>query len=190
MHATSRSATTCRTATDIMPTRRSPARGFSVFLCPSDGECREPRRSSGRRTDEWTPSTSAMSRSAGTTTNSPNNTAPTNTWATQGSTGVFWWYQCYGIKNITGWHVEYRRLFRGPGDQRRVDSRPRRRSPIPIRGTPITGVSGAGGAAQQYDANQNPAAILAGLNACNTAWNSRAGSITSAGSSGRSARSG
>ena len=26
-----------------------------------------------------------------------------------------------------------------------------------------------------YDANQNPAGILAGLNACNTAWNSKAG---------------
>src|SRR5262249_4082670 len=37
-------------------------------------------------------------------------------------------------------------------------------------GNSMTGIAGAGGAAQQYDANQNPAAILAGLQACTLAW--------------------
>ena len=42
-------------------------------------------------------------------------------------------------------------------------------------GNSITNVAGAGGAAQMYDANYNPAAIATGLNACNTAFASRAG---------------
>ena len=50
------------------------------------------------------------------------------------------------------------------------------------RGRPSTtggprplGVSGACGAAQQYDANQNPAAVVAGLQACTTAIQNRQG---------------
>jgi prepilin-type processing-associated H-X9-DG protein len=42
-------------------------------------------------------------------------------------------------------------------------------------GTSTTGISGAGGTAQQYDANQNPTAIIAGLQACTTAIQSRTG---------------
>ena len=128
--------------------------------------------------------------SAGTTTNSPNNTAPSNPWATQGSTGLFWWYRSYGIRDITDGTsntVAFSEALVTNGGS----TRPPRRSPTPTRGTRSQNVAGAGGAAQQYDANANPAAILAGLNACNTAFalEGRA-STTSAGSSGRSARSG
>ncbi len=42
-------------------------------------------------------------------------------------------------------------------------------------GNSVQNVSGAGGAAQQYDANANPAAITTGLNACNTAFANRSG---------------
>ena len=40
---------------------------------------------------------------------------------------------------------------------------------------PPRGSAEPGGAAQQYDANQNPAAIIAGLQACTTAVQSRKG---------------
>ena len=39
----------------------------------------------------------------------------------------------------------------------------------------MTGISGAGGTAQQYDANQNAAAVLAGLQACQAAWKAGTG---------------
>jgi prepilin-type processing-associated H-X9-DG protein len=39
----------------------------------------------------------------------------------------------------------------------------------------MQGIAGAGGAAQQYDANQNPAGVLAGLQACTAAWNAHTG---------------
>ena len=55
-------------------------------------------------------------------------------------------------------------------------------------GTSTSGVAGAGGLAQQYDANQNPAAVIAGLQACTIAIQNRQGLATVAGSSGRSAR--
>src|SRR5262249_59552924 len=42
-------------------------------------------------------------------------------------------------------------------------------------GTSATSVTGAGGAAQQYDANQNPAAVIAGLQACTIAIQNRQG---------------
>src|SRR6185312_12019236 len=49
-------------------------------------------------------------------------------------------------------------------------------------GNSMTGIAGAGGGvgctggnAQLYDANQNPAGILAGLQACTTAWNASKG---------------
>ena len=70
---------------------------MSFFTCPSDpnaGSLQVLRPADGRM-DTLDVSYVA---SAGTTTNSPNNTAPTNTWATQGSTGLFWWYISYGIQ--------------------------------------------------------------------------------------------
>ena len=57
--------------------------------------------------------------SAGTTTLSPNNTAPTNLWATQGSTGLFWWYTSYGIANVTDGTSNTAGVLRGAGEQGR-----------------------------------------------------------------------
>ena len=62
--------------------------------------------------------------SAGTTTNSPNNTAPTNLWATQGSTGLFWWYISYGIQNVTDGTSNTVAYSEAPGEQLRRVERP------------------------------------------------------------------
>ena len=89
-------------------------------------------------------------------------------------------------------HVEHGRVLRGAGEQLR-----RARPPAPSTigdahrtpGNSMTGIAGAGGAAQQYDANQNPAAVLAGLQACTIAMaGPHRATTTRAGSSGRSAR--
>ena len=73
---------------------------ITVYLCPSDPNAGtlSVLRTADNRNDVLDVSYLA---SAGTTTNSPNNTAPTNPWATQGSTGLFWWYTAYGIQNVT-----------------------------------------------------------------------------------------
>ncbi len=67
----------------------------SVFLIvPLDAS----RRGNARRSLQlggrgaWIPLDLSYVASVGTTTLSPNNTVPTNPWATQGSTGLFWWY--------------------------------------------------------------------------------------------------
>ena len=142
---------------------------ISVYLCPSDpnaGTLQVIRGGDGR-TDVLDLSYVA---SAGTTTNSPNNTAPTNTWATQGSTGVFWWYIPYGIQNITDGTSNTvafsEALVSNTGGSAANNTYP---------GNSIQNVTGAGSGAQQYDANQNPAGILAGLTACTVAWKAAAG---------------
>jgi prepilin-type N-terminal cleavage/methylation domain-containing protein/prepilin-type processing-associated H-X9-DG protein len=146
---------------------------MTVYLCPSDpnaGYLQVIRPADGRM-DTLDVSYVA---SAGTTTNSPNNTAPTNPWATQGSTGLFWWYSVYGIQSITDGSsntVAFSEALVSNGGSDSSISTVSNTYP----GNSITGVNGAGGAAQQYDANQNPAAIQLGLTACTTAWQARAG---------------
>ena len=123
-------------------------------------------------------STLAIWRRPGTTTNSPNNTAPTLPWATQGSTGLFWWYISYGIQNVTDGtsntiaYTEGLVSNFGGSNAAAVDNAGMSTN---YGGTSTSGVAGAGGAAQQYDANQNPAAIITGLQACTTAIQSRQG---------------
>jgi prepilin-type N-terminal cleavage/methylation domain-containing protein/prepilin-type processing-associated H-X9-DG protein len=139
----------------------------SVFLCPSDANAGNTQvlRSADGRMDTLDLSYVA---SAGTTTNSPNNTAPTNKWATQGSTGLFWWYQQYSIKDCTDGTsntIAFSEALVSNGGT--ISNK--------YPGNSIQNVAGAGGAAQQYDANTNPAAILTGLNACNTAFAASAG---------------
>jgi prepilin-type N-terminal cleavage/methylation domain-containing protein/prepilin-type processing-associated H-X9-DG protein len=139
---------------------------ISVYLCPSDpnaGTLALVRPADGRL-DVLDVNYVA---SAGTTTNSPNNTAPTNTWATQGSTGLFWWYTAYGMQNVldgTSNTVAFSEALVSNGS-----------STARVPGNSLQGISGAGGAAQQFDANQNPAGITTGLNACNTAWQAGTG---------------
>ena len=146
----------------------------SVFLCPSDpnaGTLQVLRSADGR---EDMLDLSYVG-SAGTTTNSPNNTAPTNTWATMGSTGLFWWYFAYGIQNVTDGTSNTvafsEALVSNYGGSTAAAS-----TSVPMYpGNSMTGVAGAGGLAQQYDANQNPAAVLAGLQACTAEWRAHKG---------------
>jgi prepilin-type N-terminal cleavage/methylation domain-containing protein/prepilin-type processing-associated H-X9-DG protein len=148
----------------------------SVFLCPSDANAGtlSVLRTADNRTDMLDVSYLG---SAGTTTMSPNNTAPTNVWATQGSTGVFWWYIAYGIQHITDGTSNTVAFSEGlvskvGGPNNSTDNAA---LPTNYGGTSATGVAAAGGAAQQYDANQNPAAVLTGLQGCTIAIQNRQG---------------
>ena len=160
----------------------------TVYLCPSDPNAGQLQvlRSADGRMDTLDVNYVA---SAGTTTMSPNNTAPANVWATQGSTGLFWWYRCYGIRDAldgTSNTVAFSEALVSNGGTSSTPSTISNTYP----GNSVTNVAGAGAAAQMYDANQNPAAIVAGLNACNTAFASRSGDQQpSRRCSGRSARS-
>ena len=161
---------------------------ITVYLCPSDPNAGSLSlvRPADKRMDMLDVSYVA---SAGTTTLSPNNTAPTNLWATQGSTGLFWWYISYGIQNVTDGTsntiaFSETLVSNGGSNAGAVTTR----GADQLRGNSTTGVGGAGGAAQQYDANQNPAAVIAGLQACKIASRKARGSTTPGGSSGRSAR--
>ena len=133
----------------------------SVYLCPSDpnaGNLALVRPADGR-TDMLDVNYVG---SVGTTTNSPNNTAPSNPWATMGSTGLFWWYRSYGIQSVTDGTsntVAFSEALVSNGSPNGT-----------YPGNSLQGIAGAGGAAQQYDANQNAAAVLAGLQACTAAW--------------------
>jgi prepilin-type N-terminal cleavage/methylation domain-containing protein/prepilin-type processing-associated H-X9-DG protein len=146
---------------------------MTVYLCPSDANAGRLGllRPADGRIDILDVNYVA---SVGTTTTSPNNTAPTNVWATQGSTGLFWWYQPYGLRDIQDGSsntVAFSEALVSNGGSQATPSTISNTYP----GNSLTGVSGAGGAAQQYDARQNPAGILAGLQACNIAWSKKAG---------------
>ena len=146
---------------------------IAMFLCPSDGNVGSLQvlRPADGRMDTLDLSYVA---SAGTTTMSPNNTAPGNAWSTGGSTGLFWWYCCYGLNSVPDGSsntVAFSEALVTNGGSNSSTASISNTYP----GNSITNVAGAGGAAQQYDANQNPAAIVTGLNACTTAWQSKAG---------------
>src|SRR5262249_32956507 len=115
--------------------------------------------------------------SSGTTTLSPNNQnpVPPNTWYVQGCTGLFWWYKSYGIQHVTDGTSNTvafsEALVSNFGGSTSAPS-----ASVPMYpGNSMTGIAGAGGAAQQYDANQNAPAVLAGLQACTAAWQAHQG---------------
>ncbi len=149
----------------------------SVFLCPSDPSAGTVSvlRTADNRNDVLDVSYLA---SAGTTTNSPNNTKTTNPWATMGSTGLFWWYTAYGIRQVTDGTSNTVAFSEGlvskvgGSNAGGVDNAS---LPTNYGGTSATGIAAACGAAQQYDANQNPAAVIAGLQGCTIAIQSRQG---------------
>jgi prepilin-type N-terminal cleavage/methylation domain-containing protein/prepilin-type processing-associated H-X9-DG protein len=149
----------------------------SVYLCPSDpnaGSLSVVRTADGR-TDTLDVSYCG---SAGTTTMSPNNTATTNLWATMGSTGIFWWYKAYGIQHVTDGTsntVAFAETLVSNFGGSNAGATDNAGMPINYGGTSTTGVAGAGGAAQPYDANQNSAAVIAGLQACTIAIQNRTG---------------
>jgi prepilin-type N-terminal cleavage/methylation domain-containing protein/prepilin-type processing-associated H-X9-DG protein len=149
----------------------------AVYLCPSDPNAGSLSvlRTADNRVDVLDVSYVA---SAGTTTNAPNNTGTTNPWATMGSTGLFWWYQSYGIQNITDGTsntVAFSEALVSNFGGSNAGSLDNSGMSTNYGGTSTTGVSGACGAAQQYDANQNPAAVIAGLRACTVAVQKRQG---------------
>jgi prepilin-type N-terminal cleavage/methylation domain-containing protein/prepilin-type processing-associated H-X9-DG protein len=148
---------------------------ISVYLCPSDanaGTLGLVRPADGR-TDILDMSYVA---SAGTTTLCPHNASPSSTnsmtidaaWAVQGSTGLFWWYTAYGIQNVldgTSNTVAFSEALVSNGTANNK-----------YPGNSLTNVGNLN-PAQMYDANQNSAAILTGLNACNTSWTAGTGGI-------------
>jgi prepilin-type N-terminal cleavage/methylation domain-containing protein/prepilin-type processing-associated H-X9-DG protein len=153
----------------------------AVFLCPSDPNAGYTSviRSADGRTDMLDLSYVG---SAGTTTSSPNNSAYTNPWLTMGSTGIFWWLKSYGIQSVTDGTSNTvafsEALVSNNGGANNLASTAYSRYP----GNSMTGIAGAGGeagcttgAAQMYDANQNPAGVLAGLQACTAAFNAQTG---------------
>jgi len=143
---------------------------LTVYLCPSDGNAGSLSvlRSADGRMDVLDVNYVA---SVGTTTNSPNG-APTNPWAIQGSTGLFWWYKSYGIRDVqdgTSNTVAFSEAVVSNGGSSATPASISNTHP----GNSVTGVGGAGGAAMQFNAFQNPTAIAAGLAACNTAWQAK-----------------
>ena len=135
---------------------------ISVYLCPSDANAGtlQVLRTADNRNDTLDLSYVA---SAGTTTSSPNNTVPTLPWATQGSTGLFWWYIPYGIQNITDGSsntVAFSEALVSNIGGSNAGAVLNPSMPTNHPGTSTSGVNGAGPTAQLYDANQNPAAII------------------------------
>ncbi len=99
--------------------------------------------------------------SVGTTTLSPNTTNPTasNNW-TQGSTGLFWYYRSYGVRDITDGTSNTiafsEGLVGGPT------------ASLGYKGTAVVSVGGTSD--QMLDARQNLAAITAGLATCTSKY--------------------
>jgi prepilin-type N-terminal cleavage/methylation domain-containing protein/prepilin-type processing-associated H-X9-DG protein len=141
----------------------------TAFLCPSDPNAGSMKVFRAKDGSNDTLDVNYVA-STGTTTNSPNGTAPTNAWATQGSTGLFWWYQSYKIRDVTD-GTSNTVAF----SEALVSNTPTSAGLAPTYpGICMTGVSAAGttanSGAQQYDANSNQTGILTGLNGCNTSW--------------------
>jgi prepilin-type N-terminal cleavage/methylation domain-containing protein/prepilin-type processing-associated H-X9-DG protein len=129
---------------------------LSFFMCPSDGNAGTVTVVSNNRPD---PLDNSYVGSVGTTTLTPNGAMPTtsNNW-TQGSTGLFWYYRSYGIRDVidgTSNTVAFSEALVGAATAIRG-----------YRGTSV--LNGNVSSSWMLDANQNPAAVLSGLNTCNT----------------------
>lgn len=88
----------------------------------------------------------------------PNTAQPYGAWATNGSTGLFWYYRCYGIRDTTDGSSNTIAFSEGLVG---ADAATRG-----YRGTAVMSVGGT--ADQMLDARQNPAAIATGLANCTT----------------------
>jgi prepilin-type processing-associated H-X9-DG protein len=123
---------------------------FNVFMCPSD-----PNVGQGS-SSLWGTNDNSYVGSIGTTTTEPNYGQPLGTWATQGCTGLFWYYRSYGIASITDGTSNTIAFSEG------IVGGPA--ATTGYRGTAVMSASIA--SAQMYDAWQNPTAITTGLNTC------------------------
>ena len=138
------------------------------FLCPSDPYATS-RDASGDPFSASARSNNSYSASAGSTTNTMYSSATQMTpsgpiQAPTGCTGLFAIYISYGINTCTdgtSQTVAFSEVLTSP---------PGSSSPS-YRGNFVSGGSSAG-AASVYDALQNPAAVLAGLQQCTTAFQS------------------
>jgi prepilin-type N-terminal cleavage/methylation domain-containing protein/prepilin-type processing-associated H-X9-DG protein len=140
---------------------------LNVYLCPSDGNAGSVTQNNNNLLD------CSYVGSVGTTTMAPN--GATGPWLTQGSTGLFWYYQCYGIQHVTDGTsntIAFSEQLVGAAGS----------SVQPFRTSPI-GVGGSS-TAQMYDAEQSPpwgpnasaSLITQGLLACNQSFQSATGS--------------
>jgi prepilin-type N-terminal cleavage/methylation domain-containing protein/prepilin-type processing-associated H-X9-DG protein len=139
-----------------------------AFLCPSDpnaGSLQLTRPADGK-VDTLDCSYVA---SSGTTTLASNGASTITTFATSGCTGLFWYYQCYGLQSVLDGSsntVAFSEQLVGNA-QTATNSWP---------GNSMISVSGAA-TAMTLDAWSSQAAILSGLNACNATWKQNSASI-------------
>jgi prepilin-type N-terminal cleavage/methylation domain-containing protein/prepilin-type processing-associated H-X9-DG protein len=138
---------------------------LTVYLCPSDGNAGSLTLTRPADGKADTLDCSYVG-SIGTTTLANNGSASvTAAWATQGSTGLFWYYQSYGIQNVTDGTsntIAFSEQIVGGSSANKYP------------GNSMQGISGATGA-MLLDANTNPTAVLAGLSACSTAFQNLTG---------------
>ena len=135
---------------------------LQAFLCPSDGNAGSVTltRAADNKQDVLDCSYVA---SAGTTTMVPSGNPQTAAWATQGSTGLFWFYRSYGIRDAvdgTSNTIAFSEALVGNSSATASSS-----------GNSVMSVSGSS-SGQMFDAKQNPTAISTALAACNTMWQS------------------
>jgi prepilin-type N-terminal cleavage/methylation domain-containing protein/prepilin-type processing-associated H-X9-DG protein len=134
-----------------------------AFLCPSDGNAGSLRLTRWADNKQDTLDCSYVG-STGTTTLASNGEGTiTAAWVTSGATGLFWYYQSYGINSVidgTTNTVAFSEQLVGNA-QTATNSWP---------GNSMISVSGAAAAAM-LDGQNNPTALHAGLKACNETWN-------------------
>jgi prepilin-type N-terminal cleavage/methylation domain-containing protein/prepilin-type processing-associated H-X9-DG protein len=131
---------------------------LNVYLCPSDPYAGNGPSGFNSSNNEQSNDCS-YNASIGTTTIEPNSTAY-GAWATNGSTGLFWYYRCYGIRDIIDGSSNTIAFAEGlvgataatPG----------------YRGTAV--MSSGYTMDQLLDVRQNQTAMNAGLAACNKAF--------------------
>jgi prepilin-type N-terminal cleavage/methylation domain-containing protein/prepilin-type processing-associated H-X9-DG protein len=129
---------------------------LTVFLCPSDpyaGTGSNAIVKTSGNAHQASSNDNSYVASIGTTTMVP--TGVTGAW-TQGSTGMFWYYRCYGLRDATDGSSNTVTFSEGLVG-----------GPAATPGYRGTAIMKVGGSAQMYDAWQNSTAILTAVANCN-----------------------
>ncbi len=133
---------------------------LKFFLCPSDGNAGSVTFPNHGVQDTLDVSYVG---SVGTTTLSPN--GKVGSWSNQGSTGLFWYYNAYGVQSVTDGTSNTiafsEGLVGGPS------------ASLAYRGTAV--MNAGVYSAQMYDARLNQSALFAGLNTCASKLQSSSG---------------